>query len=334
MRRRVGSAAAAPEADDHPQAKLKKRRQRQASAMPFVMVGVMLVIAWKVYGIARVHGIERESPAPTDVLLVSFPKSGSNWVRFLLCGLKKKKVGAADKLSFPFVERAVPDLEYGPNRFRFRKGSRIAWKSHQPYLPNPKGAAEKPERCPLLNMESFQCLCPNCPARWRKIVYLVRDGRSVLCSYYRMQTQLGNFVGTFEGFLKSHKSKYGYAWPDHVASYFDNHDVHLLKYEDLIRHPLDTLREIAAWVGASDTSDDTLAALLDAASIDNMRATEKRDGTPLFDVHFPDARDKGGFKLVGTGEIDGWRHCTDDTSLFETHVPGFNDIMANLGYDD
>ena len=62
-------------------------------------------------------------------------------------------------------------------------------------------------------MEHSQCNCPNCPARFKKTVLIVRDGRSALCSYYKFQSSLNNFKGTFSDFLRdADASHYGRSW--------------------------------------------------------------------------------------------------------------------------
>lgn len=320
------------EEHDDPQAKRKKRESQMAltvigSVALLLLTGTALLIRWQ-----RHWGIDRETPSASDVLLVSFPKSGSNWLRFLV--LSMAIGGRHQSLSFPIVESMIPDLEYGMNRLNFRKKSKLAWKSHQPFRTGAAGPAEKPEPCNMPNMESYQCLCPNCPARWSRLVYLVRDGRSTLCSYYHMQTELGNFQGSFEAFLWSTQSHYGSPWSEHVLSYVDNPAVYLLQYEDLHKRPLETLRHLAAWLWPEgpSVSDDVVRAALTVASFDNMRQSEVSGGTPLFDKHYPDARTVGGFKLVREGKIDGWKTCTNDTSIFEAAVPGFTKVMTSLGY--
>lgn len=327
----VFGAPGSEERDD-PQAKRKKRESQMALTVIGVVALLLLVATAILVHLQRHWGIDRETPSASDVLLVSFPKSGSNWLRFLV--LSMAIGGRRQSLSFPIVESMIPDLEYGMNRLNFRKKSKLAWKSHQPFRAKAAGPAEKPGPCNMPNMESFQCLCPNCPTRWSRLVYLVRDGRSTLCSYYHMQTELGNFEGSFEAFLRSTRSHYGVPWSEHVLSYLDNPAVYLLQYEDLHKRPLETLRHLADWLWPEgpSVSDDDIRAALTVASFDSMRRSELSEGTPLFDKHYPDARAVGGFKLVREGKVDGWTACTNDTTLFEAAVPGFSKVMTSLGY--
>lgn len=377
----------------------------------------LIAIAGIVYVLEtpRVHEVARETPDARAVLLASFPKSGSNWARFLVGHLQTES-----QLDFARAEAVVPDLEFGPNRMHFaaahdashflnnkyRSSNRVAssfaemherrvaaskwpaaWKSHQPWLDPRKhsvvaGPAELAAlgypRCsgaadaPLVNVEAAQCLCPNCPARWRRVLLVVRDGRSALCSYFQFQKQLGKGGdATFADFLDSPASKYGLSWAAHARSYLDapnvsltlpwlddapahrpsatarqqrdHTDIFVLRYEDAHGAPLHTLRKLAQWLldddaaALPDTVDaDFLQSVLERSSFETMRAAEDESGTPLFDALYPTARQKHDFHLVRQGKVDGWRECVHNEAeadaLFEKKDPGFKDTMRRLGY--
>lgn len=71
-------------------------------------------------------------------------------------------------------------------------------------------------------MEHHQCDCPNCPEHFRRIVYLIRDGRDVLCSYFHFQRHLGEIPKqyTFQEFLVEERYP-GRDWDEHVRGYLD-----------------------------------------------------------------------------------------------------------------
>ena len=325
----------------------KPKREPVSYAVVAIFAFLFAAIAAVVVVIDRrqfAAAVERETPVPSDVLLASFPKSGSHWARFLVAELLRGSGKAP--LSFEAAEALIPDLELGPNRRRFAPPRTRAafwprvYKSHQPYLAHPVGTAEHQARggrpCGALkNVESFQCLCPNCPARWRRIVYVVRDGRSALCSYYAFQRQLGNFDGTYAEFLASDKSQYGYDWADHALSYANaTADVFFLRYEALKDDPVATLRGLLVWLkGAafSNTVDDArLEAIVEASSLARMKAAEAATGTPLFDGLYPGARARG-FQLVREGKVDGWRACDD--ADYAGAMPNWSDARSRLGYN-
>ena len=84
--------------------------------------------------------VARETPRPDDVLLASFPKSGSHWARFLILRLLDENL---DALTFAEAERRMPDLELGPARQAFNRGPRgRVFKSHQPWRVGAIGTAE------------------------------------------------------------------------------------------------------------------------------------------------------------------------------------------------
>ena len=150
----------------------KPKREPVSYAVVAIFAALFAAIAAVVVVIDRrqfAAAVERETPVPSDVLLASFPKSGSHWARFLVAELLRGSGKAP--LSFEAAEALVPDLELGPNRRRFAPPrTRVAfwprvYKSHQPYLAHAVGTAEHQARggrpCGALkNVESFQCLCP------------------------------------------------------------------------------------------------------------------------------------------------------------------------------
>lgn len=155
------------------------------------------------------------------------------------------------EIDFNSIELTMPDLEYGPNRRDYYKHDRFrAFKSHQPFAPN--AVAGKCAET-VGAMEDSQCACPNCPAKWHRILHLVRDGRDVMCSYYHFRLGLGNLDPPnmeFEEFLKADIYP-GFGWGDHVNSYLglkgnSSYDVMTVKYEDLHRAPLETMVEVRA----------------------------------------------------------------------------------------
>ena len=153
------------------------------------------------------------SPRRDDVWVVSYPKSGSTWVRHLITNIQRqsefeKSVQSASKrkvrsknstltigtasppqaATFDEVDRFIPFLEdksLGPVRLQFlNKSLPRIFKSHQPYNCDPR-----PCNYFLGNQAKWQCECPNCAARFKRVIYIVRDGKSVL---FRFQSIFGN----------------------------------------------------------------------------------------------------------------------------------------------
>jgi hypothetical protein len=89
-----------------------------------------------------------------DTFIVSYPRSGNTWTRFLVANLLHPE----EDVSFATIERQVPDSE-AQSRAQLRRVPRPRFiKSHQYFHP-----------------------------RYRKVVYIVRDPRDVALSYYDFQ---------------------------------------------------------------------------------------------------------------------------------------------------
>lgn len=82
-------------------------------------------------------------------------------------------------------------------------------------------------------------------------IYVVRDGRSVLCSFHLfMQSFAPETRCPISEFLRQQvngRSRVK-AWADHVEAWMAQPDVHLLKFEDLIHSPQSTLEHLGKWL--------------------------------------------------------------------------------------
>ena len=153
------------------------------------------------------------SPRKDDVWVVSYPKSGSTWVRHLITNIQRQsefentiqssskhkvkskngtlifRTAATPKAAtFDEVDRFIPFLEdksLGPVRLQFlNKSSPRIFKSHQPYNCDPR-----PCNYFLGNQAKWQCECPNCAARFKRVIYIVRDGKSI---FFRVEPRASN----------------------------------------------------------------------------------------------------------------------------------------------
>src|SRR5580698_1578569 len=88
---------------------------------------------------------------PDDIFLVSYPKSGNTWTRFLLGNL----MSPDERVTFVNVERKVPDI-YAKSKKALKK------------IPSPRV------------IKSHECFDP----RYRRVIYIVRDPRDVAVSAY------------------------------------------------------------------------------------------------------------------------------------------------------
>jgi Sulfotransferase domain len=203
----------------------------------------------------------------TDALLISYPKSGMTWLRFLLA-----HAVTGSEADFDSIRLSIPPL--GSHRHApavLPSGGRVI-RSHEP-VPANRGRPGQP------------------------IVYLVRDGRDVLLSYLAHERRNQRFAGDvhefLEVFLAGRVDGYG-PWHDHVLAGVgltqqQANPFLLVHYERLRRDPAAELGRVLAFLGCeSDRAD--LEAVVAANGKEQMRAKEasstflasqRNDGTPF-----------------------------------------------------
>lgn len=177
---------------------------------------------------------------PHDVVVVGYPKSGNTWMQSLMAGMLYgiDTVLLTDKLA----QEIIPDVH--ARKYYKRFGALNMFKSH--YLPRPD---------------------------YKRVIYLVRDGRDALVSYYHFHQKLGRAV-TIDKMLDEGEWLFPSYWHEHVEAWLENPydaDIIFVKYEDLKTKPLEVLRRISEFLGIK--RDDTfMQKLINGTDIDKMRA--------------------------------------------------------------
>lgn len=187
---------------------------------------------------------------PDDTFLVSHPRSGNTWIRFLLANL----IHPDAPVTFDAVERIIPDTTAQSRRFFKRLPRPRFIKSHQYFDP-----------------------------RFKRVIYVVRDPRDVCISYYHFQRKyrfiedgypMERFV---ERFVNSDASDFG-SWGEHVASWlaarYDSAGFLLIRYEDLVSETVRELGRIASFLGIA-AEERRMAQAVERSSADVMRRQEK-----------------------------------------------------------
>jgi hypothetical protein len=234
-----------------------------------------------------------------DVLVASYPRSGSTWLRFLLTEILMQ-----ESAEWPLVNRVIPGAG---EHFDAPK-----------ILPNGGRLIQTHDR--------YAGPCS-------RAVYLVRDIRDVILSEYRWelrdgvrrsldkQIQLSLTGGTPMSLFGS--------WHDHVAYWLDSElarrgDLLLMKYEELRQDPDDKLRELLRFLGAEAT-DTQIASAIEHNSLDRMREREERAvdaGISAGDPRYP---------WIGQGAVMGWRSKMTDEQLARVDERA-GDVLARLEY--
>jgi estrone sulfotransferase len=183
-----------------------------------------------------------------DVFIVSYPKSGNTWVRFLLAHL----LAPEKQISFRNIEDYVPNIYKSSRTLEEREGRRYI-KTHHP-----------------------------CYDLYPKTVYIYRDGRDALVSYYHYATGKKVFVGSFADFIFSPFVEQFSSWKKHVSGALDFASEHpdrilMLQYEEMLRQPLACAARVTAFLELG-CDERTLANAVEKSSFDQLKRVEQTFG--------------------------------------------------------
>ena len=242
---------------------------------------------------------------PDDTFVVSYPRSGNTWTRFLIANL----VYPAEAISFANIEQLIPDTSSQSNLALKRTTRPRIIKTHQ-YFDH----------------------------RYRKMIYIVRDPRDVALSYYDFQRKyrqidddypLETYVDDFVcGKLIS--ADWG-TWEENVASWIytrgRSSNFLLLRYEDMIA---DTARELARIARHLDVaaSAERLQGAIDRSSADRMRQMEKQQENEWVATK----KHRKDIPFVRVARAGGWRTQLPEKSVARIES-AWGNLITKLGYE-
>jgi hypothetical protein len=240
---------------------------------------------------------------PDDTFLVSYPKSGNTWVRFLLANL----IYPNEAVGFANINRLLPSPDALSRRFLKKLPRPRILKSHEPY-----------------------------DRRYQKVIYLVRDPRDVVISEYHFNLKkryIDPDVSLEEfskRFLRGETTPYG-SWWEHAASWIaprqGNPAFLLVRYEDLLADSIGETRKIAQFLDIS-ADDERLRKAVERSSANRMRELEKQQadqwtGTKNTRLEIP---------FVRAAKSGGWKEALP-TPLAEQIEAAWAPLMKFLGYE-
>ena len=243
-----------------------------------------------------------------DAFIVSYPKSGNTWMRFMLGALLLRGAGrGGGEVDFSSMDDLIPDIyRNGERKLRALPSPRFL-KSHEPY-----------------------------GDKMRRAVCMVRDPRSVATSYYfflKRERRLAPHepISAFmPRFLRGELDSYG-PWDAHVEGWLAaekaNPGVVVLSYERMRADPLPGARRAAHALGLPE-DDASLTAAIEASSFDRMQALD-RGRNPSTDAGLK-GKDLN-ILFVRKGKPDEWREQLDQESL-DRLLETFGGTMERLGY--
>lgn len=239
------------------------------------------------------------NPRHDDVYIVEFPKSGVTWLSTLIANINLQISNKTkENITFYNIHQYVPDIHtsldisYSPPwsvpNFRFIK-------SHDVHNKN-----------------------------YNFVIYIIRNPLNVMNSYYIFIKQLGGFNGTFDSFVK-HPQLGIEAWLNHVNSWLDrgptSQKLHLVKYESLVKQPLEEMKKIYENLGLS-INDSILLKSINYSDINNMIITEQ--------YHKNNNPNYLNFQFIGQGKITYEINMTNETEKYIYQKVKNNKIYKKL----
>ena len=200
------------------------------------------------FGGLRVPSANHAAPTlfDNDVFLVSYPKSGNTWMRFLLANYI-----SGGRVDLSQTDRLVPDIEYNPQDIIETLKPRII-KTHYPFT-----------------------------EKYKRVVYIVRDGRDVAVSYFHhlkkfrqleADTSFSDYLGNF---IEGKVGPFG-DWGAHVDGWLDGaKDMLLIRYEDMLAEAPKVLESVVRYCELK-VDEKQIIDSVSACSLIELREIEKR----------------------------------------------------------
>jgi Sulfotransferase domain len=239
-----------------------------------------------------------------DIYLVSYPKSGNTWTRFLLANLVYPKKNP----DFSNINALLPDIEEMSKRDLERAQRPRILKSHQYFDP-----------------------------RYPKVIYVVRDPRDVVLSEYHFDIKRRAIPDDFprqefvSRFVRGEVNHANGTWAENVATWFytrrGDPRFLLVRYEDLQTQAIVEMGKIARFVGIS-ADQERLAFAVKQSAADRMRELEKKQSL-LWSSTRTTRQDK---PFVRSAKAGGWKSELPEEGIAEIES-AWGGLMREIGYE-
>jgi hypothetical protein len=264
------------------------------------------MIARLIAGSKRIFGMYRPRRDlhiwPDDVFLVSFPKSGNTWSRFLIGNLAFPD----ERVDFASIHRLVPD----------------------PYVTLKRDFERMPR--PRI-IKSHECFDP----RYPRAMYIVRDPRDVVISQYHYHRKCNKIEDGYAmekfvaRFLAGDTCPHG-SWGENVTTWLTSRHNDprflLLRYEDMVADPKRELTRVAAFLNIPADAE-RISQAVERSAADNMRKLEKAQS----DKSSLTRDSRKDLSFVRAAKSGGWRSDLPHPLVAEIEAK-WGHIMTFLNY--
>ena len=265
------------------------------------------------YALKYVLGLDRAgnnlTVFPDDTFIVSYPKSGNTWMRFLIGNLIYP-----EGVNFSNINQKILDPEDLSKRHLKRLPRPRYIKSHSPYDP-----------------------------RYRKVILIVRDPRDVVLSEYHFDIKRNVIPESFsmERYVREWMDGRGYhesgSWGANVGSwmaarrnvraFLNGRSMLLLRYEDMIDDPNRELARVATFLNIG-SDEKRIRNAVERSSADQMRELERKQGH-LWSSTRETQQDK---PFVRSAKAGGWKTELTEASVAEIES-AWGMLMHDVGYE-
>jgi hypothetical protein len=236
---------------------------------------------------------------PDDTFVVSYPRSGNTWTRFLIANL----IG---RPTLESISAMIPEIYLFSNRHLLRLPRPRILKSHEPFDP-----------------------------RYKKVIYIARDPRDVAVSLYHYSRKRRDIPDGFPmeefvaRYVRGEYFDFCGTWQQHVASWLytqPDRQMLWLRYEDMLDRAEEALCKIADFMRISITPE-KVASAIQASSYETLREMERNRPREMrmtkdtrTDIPFIRNAAKGGWRSVLSGDS---QHRIENA---------WGEMMNRLGY--